>query len=159
MSLTLIVAMDAARGIGIANRLPWKLPEDMAHFKRTTTGHPVIMGRKTFESIGRALPNRRNIVISRDPTWQHAGVELANSVDAATALLLADEEAFVIGGAQIYATCMASAKRMLVTEIAKNFACDAFFPAFKSTEWQEVTRAQHFSVQNDCEFAFVEYQR
>ncbi len=159
MTLTLIVAMDAARGIGIENRLPWKLPEDMAHFKRTTTGHAVIMGRKTFESIGRPLPNRRNIVISRDPNWRHEGVALANSVEAATKLLSADEEAFVIGGAQIYAACLASAQRLIVTEIAKNFACDAFFPAIDQAQWREVTRMQHFSVQNDCEFAFVQYQR
>ena len=98
--LTLIVAFDRQRGIGINNALPWKLAEDMAFFKRTTTGHPIIMGRKTFESIGRALPNRRNIVISRNPDWTHAGVEAVGSVEAALALV-GSEASFVIGGAQI----------------------------------------------------------
>jgi dihydrofolate reductase len=77
--LTLVVAIDANNGIGINNQLPWHLPEDLAHFKRTTSGHPIIMGRKTFDSIGRPLPNRRNIVITRNPDWQHAGVEAVTS--------------------------------------------------------------------------------
>ncbi len=159
MTLTLLVAMDAARGIGIENRLPWKLAEDMAFFKRTTTGNTVIMGRKTYDSIGRPLPNRRNIVISRDPLWQAAGVEAANSVEAALARLAQDENAFVIGGAQIYALTLPLAQRLLVTEIDKNFACDAFFPALQDPTWHETSREQHFSTQNDCHFAFVEYQR
>jgi dihydrofolate reductase len=83
--LSIIVATDANRGIGINNTLPWHLPEDLAHFKRTTTGHPIIMGRKTFDSIGRPLPNRRNIVITRNPQWSHPGVESVGSVAAAAA--------------------------------------------------------------------------
>ena len=82
-SLTIIVATDQHAGIGINNTLPWHLPEDLAHFKRTTSGHPIIMGRKTFESIGRPLPNRRNIVISRNATWQHEGTEVFPSLEAA----------------------------------------------------------------------------
>ncbi len=92
MSLTIIVATDRARGIGIDNRLPWRLPEDLAHFKRTTTGHPVIMGRKTFESIGKPLPGRRNIVITRNPDWRHEGVETVASPTAAIALIGATDE-------------------------------------------------------------------
>ena len=100
--LTIIVATDAQRGIGIHNTLPWRLPEDMAHFKRITSGHPVIMGRKTFDSIGRALPNRRNIVITRNPEWRHDGVESVDSLSAAIALAAAsDGPAFIIGGGQI----------------------------------------------------------
>src|SRR5580692_9383437 len=94
---TIIVAVDAEGGIGIGNALPCHLPEDMAFFKRTTTGHPIVMGRKTFDSIGRALPNRRNIVITRDVAWRHDGVEAVASLDAAAALI-GDQEAFVIGG-------------------------------------------------------------
>ena len=85
-SLTLVVATDRKGGIGINNTLPWRLPEDLAFFKRTTSGHTIIMGRKTFDSIGRPLPNRRNIVVTRNPDWQHAGVEAVLSLDVAIAL-------------------------------------------------------------------------
>src|SRR5471030_2812181 len=99
---TIIVAIDAQRGIGVDNTLPWRLPEDMAFFKRTTTGHTIVMGRKTFDSIGRALPNRRNIVITRNPAWRHDGVEAVGSLAEATALVGATA-AFIIGGGQIFA--------------------------------------------------------
>jgi dihydrofolate reductase len=101
-SLTIIVAMDAQRGIGINNTLPWKLPEDLAHFKRVTTGHPIIMGRKTFDSIGRPLPNRRNIVITRNADWRHDGVEAVTSIEAAVALL-DGADGYLIGGAEFIA--------------------------------------------------------
>src|SRR5471030_2564669 len=99
--LTIIVAMDAQHGIGINNTLPWKLAEDMAHFKRLTTGHPIIMGRKTFDSIGRPLPGRRNIVITRNAEWRHDGVEAVDTLAAAVALLT-EAQAYIIGGAEIY---------------------------------------------------------
>src|SRR5450830_2086628 len=103
--LTIIVATDQQGGIGINNTLPWKLPEDLAHFKRLTTGHPILMGRKTFDSIGRALPNRRNIVITRNADWRHDGVDAVNSLEAAVALA-GQEAAFIIGGAEIYSQAM-----------------------------------------------------
>jgi len=112
---TIIVAIDTQHGIGIRNALPWRLPEDMAFFKKTTTGHAIVMGRKTFESIGRALPNRRNIVVTRNAGWQHEGVETVASLDAAAALI-GDQEAFIIGGGQIYADAIGHAARLLVTE-------------------------------------------
>lgn len=158
MPLTLIVATDRARGIGIENSLPWRLPEDLAHFKRTTTGHPIIMGRKTFESIGRPLPGRRNVVISRNPDWQHAGVEAVTSVDAALALTAATET-FVIGGAQIYSETLARATRLIVTEIDRVFDCDTFFPAIDPTLWRESTREGYYSEHYACAYAFVTYQR
>jgi hypothetical protein len=99
--LTIVVAIDAQRGIGINNTLPWHLPEDLAHFKRTTTGHPIIMGRKTFDSIGRPLPNRRNIVVTRNQDWRHDGVEAVTSLAAAIALVH-DVSSCIIGGAQIF---------------------------------------------------------
>ena len=99
-TLTLIVATERHNGIGINNTLPWRLPEDLAFFKRTTTGHPILMGRKTFESIGRPLPNRRNIVITRNPDWRHEGVDTAGSLQEA-ADLAGDGDVFVIGGAQV----------------------------------------------------------
>ena len=156
--LSIIVATDAANGIGIRNTLPWRLPEDLAFFKRTTTGHPIIMGRKTFESIGRPLSNRRNIVVSRNPAWRHEGVESASSL-AAAVQLAGDGPAFIIGGAQIYAEALPRATRLLVTAIDKRFDCDAFFPAIDPQHWKEVAREPHHSAENDFDFAFVTYER
>src|SRR6476659_6646294 len=99
--LTLVVAIDAQRGIGVDNKLPWHLPEDLAHFKRVTLGPPIIMGRKTCASIGRPLPKRRNIVVTRSRDWRHAGVESAASLAEAVALV-DDEPASIIGGAQVF---------------------------------------------------------
>ncbi len=165
-TLTLIVATDRHNGIGIRNTLPWRLPEDLAFFKRTTTGHPIIMGRKTFDSIGRPLPNRRNIVVTRNPDWSHAGVEAAASLQQAAALAgdgeadgEADVEAFVIGGAQIYAEALPLAARLIVTEIAADFECDAFFPKLDPSEWIEASREPHHSADNGFDYSFVIYQR
>lgn len=156
--LTIIVATDANNGIGINNALPWRLPEDLAFFKRTTSGHPIIMGRKTFDSIGRALPNRRNIVITRNPAWQHAGVETAPSIAAATQLC-SGTPAFIIGGAQIFAETLHQADRLIVTEIAKTFDCDVFFPQIDPQQWKESARERHHSEQNDFDYAFVTYEK
>ncbi|TFW29806.1 dihydrofolate reductase [Duganella callida] len=155
--LTIIVATDANRGIGIHNTLPWKLPEDMAHFKRLTTGHPIIMGRKTFDSIGRPLPNRRNIVITRNAGWRHDGVEAVNSIEAALALV-EDADAFVIGGAEIYRQAMPLASRLIITQIAHTFDCDAFFPEPDAGVWQETAREAHVSP-SGLHYAFVTLRR
>ena len=157
-SFTIIVATDAKGGIGINNTLPWRLPEDLAFFKKATSGHPIVMGRKTFESIGRPLPNRRNIVVTRNPTWQHEGVEAVPTL-AAAAALIGEEQAFIIGGAQIYAETLPQAQRLLVTEIGKSFDCDAFFPAIDKSIWQETAREPHHSEANGFDFAFVTYNR
>jgi dihydrofolate reductase len=169
--LSIIVATDANRGIGINNTLPWHLPEDLAHFKRTTSGHPIIMGRKTFDSIGRPLPNRRNIVITRNREWQHPGVESVGSIAeaaglAATLLSSGDvastsaaTEAFIIGGAQVYAEALLLADRLIVTEIAKRFDCDAFFPAIDLNFWRETAREAHHSVNGAFDYAFVTYEK
>lgn len=156
--LTIIVAMDAQRGIGIANTLPWKLAEDMAHFKRLTTGHPILMGRKTFDSIGRALPGRRNIVITRNAEWRHDGVEAAGSLAAAVALLT-EAQAYIIGGAEIYRQSLDLADRLIVTEIRKTYDCDAFFPAIDASRWQETERVEESSQPADLRYAFVTYRR
>lgn len=157
-TLTLIVATDDAGGIGIDNRLPWKIPADLAHFKRVTTGHPIVMGRKTFESIGRPLPNRRNIVISRNSEWHHDGVDTANSLDAAIALSHAPEM-FIIGGAEIYRLSFPIAERLIVTEIAARYHCDTFFPSIDPTLWRESARTIHPASEGIPAFAFVTYQR
>ncbi len=167
MTLTIIVATDRERGIGIDNRLPWRLPEDLAHFKRVTTAHPIIMGRKTFDSIGKPLPGRRNIVVTRNPSWRRDGVETVTSVEEAVALVkLADVrsndtelEAFVIGGAEIYRQALPSCTRLIVTEIDKVFKCDTFLPAIEEQSWHEISREAYHSELNDCAYAFVTYQR
>ena len=157
-SFTIIVATDLQRGIGINNALPWHLPEDLAHFKRSTSGHAVVMGRKTFESIGRPLPNRRNIVVSRNPAWRHAGVETVASLEAAQGLL-GQQDAFIIGGAQIYQQALPLADKLIVTEIQQTFACDAFFPEISPAMWQEAARETHYSEAKDLHYAFVTYKK
>ncbi|MBV7534471.1 dihydrofolate reductase [Duganella sp. sic0402] len=156
--LTIIVATDAQRGIGINNTLPWKLPEDLAHFKRTTTGHPIIMGRKTFDSIGRPLPNRRNIVVTRNANWRKDGVEVVASIEAAIALL-DGAEGFVIGGAEIYQQALPLAEQLIITQIAHTFDCDAFFPEIDASAWQEAAREEHVSEASGLHYAFVTLRR
>ncbi|MEY4467829.1 MAG: hypothetical protein RIR21_1622 [Pseudomonadota bacterium] len=156
--LSLIVATERQNGIGIRNTLPWRLPEDLAFFKRTTTGHTIVMGRKTFDSIGRPLPNRRSIVITRNSAWQHEGVETASSLAHAVELA-GSGEAFVIGGAQIYVEALPLASRLIVTEIAGDFECDAFFPSIDPTNWEEVSRDTHHSESLGLSYAFVIYER
>ncbi len=156
--LTIIVATDKQGGIGIRNSLPWHLPEDLAHFKRTTSGHVIIMGRKTFESIGRALPNRRNIVVTRNSEWKHDGVEAVASLQAAQELLH-EEHAFIIGGAQIYQQALSIADQLIVTEIQEDFTCDAFFPKIDPTVWVETSRENHYSEKNQLNYAFVTYKK
>jgi dihydrofolate reductase len=155
-SLTIIVAIDQHAGIGIRNTLPWRLPEDMAHFKRTTSGHTVIMGRKTYESIGKPLPDRRNIVITRNPAWQADGVEVAHSLSAAQELV-AGQTAFIIGGAEIYQQALPLADRLLLTRIEQSFDCDAFFPEISAENWRQTEVEQHFSERSQLHFAFVTY--
>jgi len=156
--LTLVVAVDAGNGIGVDNQLPWHLPEDLAHFKRVTLGKPIIMGRKTFESIGRPLPKRRNIVVTRNAAWSHDGVDSAASLDAAVALL-DGEPASIIGGAQVFAEAMPLADAMIVTHIAQRFRCDTFFPPIDPAIWVETARETHRAADQGYGYAFVTYQR
>ncbi|GGC22134.1 dihydrofolate reductase [Pseudoduganella buxea] len=155
--LSIIVAIDRNNGIGIDNQMPWHLPEELAHFKRVTTGHPIIMGRKTFDSIGRPLPNRRSIVVTRNGDWRHDGVEAVSSLQAAVALV-GDAPAFVIGGAQVFEQGMALADRLIVTHIDRAFDCDTFFPAIDPTVWQE-TQRQAYDSASGLPYTIVTYQR
>jgi len=157
--LTLVVAMDAARGIGVNNQLPWHLPEDLAHFKRVTLGNPIIMGRKTFDSIGRPLPKRRNIVVTRNSGWTHEGVEVAHSLEQAIAMVAAEAQASVIGGAQIFTEAMAMADRMIVTHIDKVYPCDTFFPEIDAGRWTATARAPQHAAEGDVDFSFVTYEK
>ncbi|GAA5315856.1 MAG: dihydrofolate reductase [Candidatus Pelagadaptatus aseana] len=141
--LALIVAQSSNRVIGIENQLPWHLPEDLKYFKSVTLGKPVIMGRKTYDSIGRPLPGRKNIVITRQPDWQADGVVAVN--DLASAVTMAREEAgrqgvaevMVIGGAQIYAEALPMAQRIYVTRVDVELEGDAFFPPLSEADWLE----------------------
>jgi dihydrofolate reductase len=160
--LTLVVAMDAQRGIGVDNALPWRLPEDLAHFKRVTLGAPVVMGRKTFDSIGRALPGRRNIVVTRNPHWRHEGVEVAGSLEEAVAMLgdgSGASSASIIGGAQIFAESLAIADRMIVTHIERTYRCDTFFPEIDPAQWAATAREPQHSSEQDLDFSFVTYEK
>jgi dihydrofolate reductase len=155
--ITLVVAIDAQRGIGADNKLPWHLPEDLAHFKRVTLGHPVIMGRKTFDSIGRPLPKRRNIVVTRNRDWRHEGVDSAASLADAIALV-GEAPASIIGGAQIFGESMDIADRMIVTHIDGVYRCDTFFPEIDPAVWTVTAREEHRSG-DDVAFSFVTYER
>ena len=161
-TLTLIVARARNGVIGRDNALPWRLPEDLAFFKRTTMGAPIVMGRKTHESIGRALPGRRNIVVTRDGAKRFPGCDTATSLEEALAIAAQDQapEAFLIGGAQLYEQGIMLAQRLVVTEIAADFEGDATFPAPDATQWRETSRETlHANPPNDFDFAFVNYER
>lgn len=157
-TLSLIVAVDRQHGIGINNTLPWRLPEDLAFFKRITSGHAIIMGRKTFDAIGRPLPNRRNIVVTRNDAWTHEGVERTASLQQAINVA-GEGEVFIIGGAQIYREAITLADRLIVTEIDAEFACDAFFPAIDPATWQIESRETHHSESHGWDYSFVMYRR
>ncbi|OZI37289.1 dihydrofolate reductase [Bordetella genomosp. 10] len=156
--LTLVVAYARNRVIGRDNALPWKLPGDLAHFKRTTLGHPIVMGRKTWESLGRPLPGRRNIVISRDPAYAAAGAEVVGSLPAALAACAQAPQVCVIGGAQIYAAALPLARRIVATEVRADVEGDAWFPPLPADEWREVSR-QAQPDENGYAYDFVEYER
>lgn len=138
--VTLIVAWSRRRVIGQAGALPWHLPEDLRRFKATTLGHPIVMGRKTWEAIGRPLPGRRSIVVTRDRGWHAVGCETAYSLAQALDLCRASPEVFVIGGAELFEHALPLAQRMIVTEIDADFAGDTFFPPFDAPRWRETAR-------------------
>jgi dihydrofolate reductase len=159
-TLSLIAAVARNSAIGKDNALLWRLPEDLQFFKRTTMGCPVIMGRKTYESIGRPLPGRRNIVVSRNADWHANGVDTASSLHAALALVPDADKVFVIGGAQIYAEALPLVDEIVLTEIDQDFDADAYFPFWYRSHFNEVSReAHHAPAPNDFDYAFVTYRR
>ena len=160
MKLNLIFARAANGVIGVNGALPWHLPEDLAHFKRTTLGCPVIMGRKTWDSLParfRPLPGRVNIVVTRQADWQAEGALRAGSIAEAAALCPTDADAWVIGGAEIYTQALPLAQSAVVTEIGQAFGGDAFAPSF-GPEWTETEREEHTSS-TGLPFSFVRLQR
>lgn len=160
--LVLIAALARNRAIGRDNALLWHLPEDMKHFREATTGHPVIMGRRTWESLPerfRPLPGRRNLVVTRQAQWQAAGAERAGSLEDAISHLHGVPLAFVIGGAELYAAALPLADELLLTEIDQDFDGDCHFPPLPPG-FTEVSRASHrAAAPNDFGFAFVTYRR
>jgi dihydrofolate reductase len=158
--LTLIAAVARNGVIGIDNRLPWQLPADLKHFKELTTGHAVIMGRKTWESLPekfRPLPGRRNIVVTRNDSFRAEGATVSISLPDAIAAANGDE-AFVIGGAELYKAALPLADRLQLTEIDAAYEGDTWFPAIETTRWQETARESH-SDADGFRYAFVTYQR
>jgi dihydrofolate reductase len=141
MRVSLIAAVAANRTIGKDGQLPWHLPADLRHFRRLTWGHPVIMGRRTFESMGKPLPGRTNIVVTRG-AFAHPGVQVARSVEEALALAAGDDEAFVAGGAEIYRAALPLADRLYLTEIDRDFPGDTHFPDFDRDDWSLVESAE-----------------
>ncbi|MGY4828380.1 dihydrofolate reductase [Sphaerotilaceae bacterium SBD11-9] len=162
-TLSLIAAVARNGVIGHDNALLWRLPEDMQYFKRTTHGFPVIMGRKTWDSVParfRPLPGRRNIVVTRNREWRAEGADTAHSLQQALALAGDAEHVFVIGGAQLYAEALPLAERLVLTEIDRDYQGETRFPAWNRAEFREVQRDTHHSGEpNHFDYAFVIYQR
>ncbi|WP_415899444.1 type 3 dihydrofolate reductase [Neptuniibacter sp. QD48_11] len=162
MNLAIIVAQAKNRVIGVNNKLPWHLPEDLRYFKQVTMGKPIIMGRNTYESIGRPLPGRTNIVISRQESYAPQGVKVVSSLEAAidmaesVAMIDGASEAMVIGGGQIYAQALEKADRLYLTEVDAEIEGDAWFPEFAQENWKEVGR-EDFSAEgpNPYNYSFI----
>ena len=154
-----LVAAVARNGvIGAKGQLPWHLPEDLKHFRKITLGHPVIMGRRTWQSLGNPLPGRDNIVISRTPGFEAPGASVAASLEAAIALCAGEPVAFVIGGAEIYAAALPLADGLVLTEIGADYAGDTHFPDWDRAAWRATQREMHTSA-DGLRFDFVLYEK
>lgn len=158
--ISVIVAVAENGVIGDKNQLLWHISEDLKHFKAHTSGHPVVMGRKTFESLGRPLPNRTNVVITRQADLQIEGCTMAHSLEEALVLFPAEEEIFIIGGAQIYAQAMPLADRFILTRVHHPYEGDTHFPAWNPEEWRLVRcEAQNCGAKYPYPFTFETYER
>lgn len=159
MIVSLIAAVAENGVIGRDGDLPWRLPADLRRFRALTMGKPVIMGRKTWQSIGKALPGRRNIVVTRDRSFAAAGAEVVASLDAAFDLMADAGEAMVIGGGEIYAAAMARADRLDITHVHAAIDGDTFFPEIDAAVWCETAREDHTAEGGAPAFSFVTYER
>jgi dihydrofolate reductase len=157
--ISLIWAMGENRTIGKDNDMPWHLPADLAYFKKVTSGHTVLMGRKTHESIGRSLPNRKNIIITHNKEYKAEGCTVVHSVEEALNHTNEDE-VFVIGGAQIYDVFLPTADRLYITQIEQSFDGDAFFPPFDLSKWKLISEEQGIkSEKNPYDYKFLVYEK
>jgi dihydrofolate reductase len=155
--LSIIVAYAQNRVIGINNTLPWHLPEDLKRFRALTMGHHIIMGRKTYESLGRLLPGRTTVIVSRNKHYQVEGAIVVSNLEAAIAACVGDDEPFLIGGAELYRAGLHLANNLYVTEIKEEFEGDAFFPALEAV-WHETSREAHLSG-NGLAFDYVKFTK
>jgi len=159
MIVSIIVAISENRVIGKDNKLLWHLPADLKHFKDTTIGHTVIMGRKTYDSVGKPLPKRRNIIITRQPITIE-GCEVVNSIEAALDLCKSEDEVFIVGGAEIYKQSVKLTDRIYLTIVHKNFDGDSFFPEIDKTEWKEISREDFEpDEKNNLPYSFIKLER
>ncbi|OIR18149.1 dihydrofolate reductase [mine drainage metagenome] len=159
-SLSLIVAMAKNHTIGINNTLPWRCPEDLKHFKALTMGHHMIMGRKTFDSIGKPLPGRTTVVVTRNTDLQIEGCQIAHSLKEAIAACTGDDEIFIVGGAELYRQAVTLADTLYITEIQQDVDGDAYFPEFDRNAWRETARAVGSQeTPQPLNFHFVTYRR
>ncbi len=160
MTISAIVVVDQNSGIGKNNQLLVHFPADLKRFKNITTGHSIIMGRKTFDSMGKVLPNRRNIVITRQADLSLPGAEISSSLDEALALCEKEDEVFVIGGAEIFKQALPKLDRIYLTRIHKSFEADTFFPEISPAEWQEIQK-EDFEPDEKTPFSysFLTYQK
>lgn len=160
MTISIITAMAKNRVIGKDNTLPWQLPADLKRFKEITTGHPVIMGRKTYESIGKALSGRKNIIITKQKNYSAENCFIVNSIDEAISLVKDEKEIFFIGGAEIYRQILPRANRLYLTLIKKEFAGDVYFPEIRWNEWKEISRQKGYVDNNNpYEHEFLVFER
>jgi dihydrofolate reductase len=160
MRISIIAAMAANRAIGLENRLPWHLPEDLKRFKSLTMNHHIVMGRKTYDSIGKPLPGRETIIVTRNVDYAVPGCIAVNSLDAALTVSHGDEEVFFVGGADLYRQALSIAHRIYLTEIQRVFDGDAFFPEFDPGQWRETSRERHRTAgENGFEYHYVIYDR
>ena len=159
--ITIVVAMGEKNEIGSGNQLLWHLPKDLKHFKDLTSGHPIIMGRKTFESIGKALPNRTNIVVSRKKNWFQEGILIVGSLKEAVKFAKKiDENIFIIGGGNVYEQTMESADRLEVTLVKANLEADTYFPKINSKFWKMTSEICHEKDEkNQYDFCFQTYEK
>ena len=160
MIVSIIVAMDINRVIGKDNQLPWRLPRELQYVKKTTMGHPIILGRKNYESIGRPLPGRRNIILTRDENFSAEGCEIAHSIEEVYKLCENEEEIFIFGGEQIYKLFLEDTDKLYVTVIHHEFEGDTFFPEIDWTKWKEVFVEQGITDEkNPYEYYYHVYDR
>lgn len=157
-TLSLIVAMANQRVIGINNTLPWHLPEDLKRFKALTMGHHIIMGRKTYESLGRLLPGRTTVIVTRNPTYQVEGALIAHSLDEALELTNGDDQPFLIGGAALYRAGIGKATEIYLTQVHADFAGDAFLPEFDLEAWEELS-SERFTSEKGLDYSYIHYCR
>ncbi|MGE5583877.1 MAG: dihydrofolate reductase [Bacillota bacterium] len=157
--ISIVVAMAKNRVIGCKNRIPWRLPADLAYFKRLTVGHPVIMGRRTFESIGKPLPGRENVVITGNQNYQPDGCLVLHSLEEARRFC-SGRNVFIIGGARVYEQFFPDADKLYITLIGENFAGDAFFPEIDEKRWKLVSKTDGVKDEkNPYRFAFLVYEK